>query len=295
MGQCPGMSPEEPGVTLRSCGNFASMGVSDRATVWLGSVLSVVVGPLGSRLSRLALRRGRRRLRQRSEKSPEPINPHSPRRMAERLQAQISCSPSASPAPRSLPLGFLTPDDVVDLEHLGRARIDPNVLQDRHEALSERIELRLRVPDLADSELPARLEGDVELESFREPIAGLLQTPNRLVVLLGRGRGGSEADEHARRTVVHRRRCCRRGTGGHEWPPSYGCLLTEPTYNRTRLTGARLATEDSEPERHSERITVSLINGLTEARNIGTRQLDRCKWTVVWASVRECHPSGAGV
>jgi len=48
------------------------MGVSDRATVWLGSVLSVVVGPLGSRLSRLALRRGRQRLRQRSGKSPEP-------------------------------------------------------------------------------------------------------------------------------------------------------------------------------------------------------------------------------
>src|SRR3954469_21441920 len=205
--------------------------------------------------------------------SPERINPHSPRRKAERLQAQISLLTFRQPGPRSLPLGVLTPDDVVDLEHLGRARIDSNVLQDRHEALPERIELRLRVPDLADSELPVRLEGDVELESFREPIVGLLQTPNRLVVLLGRDRGWSEADEHARCTVVHRR-CCRRGTGGHEWPPSYGCLLTEPTYNRTRLTGARLATEDSEPERHPERITVSRSDGLTEATNIGTRQLD---------------------
>src|SRR5213075_245137 len=138
-----------------------------------------------------------------------------------------------------------------------------------HEALPEGIELRLRVPDLADSELPARLEGDVELESFREPVAGLLQTPNRLVVLLGRDRGGGEADEHARRTVVHRRRCCRRGSGGHEWPPSYGCLLAEPTYNRTRLTGARLATEDSEPERHAERITLSRSDGLTKPGTSG--------------------------
>src|SRR5436190_3125773 len=159
--------------------------------------------------------------------------------------------------PRSLPLGFLAADDVVDLEHLGRARVDPNVLQDRHEALTEGIELCLRVPDLADSELPARFEGDVELESFREPIARLLQTPNRLVVLLGRNRGGSEPDEHARRTVVHRRRCCRRGTGGHEmasfvWVPSDGANLQPNTSH-----GARLAAEDSEPERHSERITVS--------------------------------------
>jgi hypothetical protein len=31
----------------------------------------------------------------------------------------------------------------VDLEHLGRTRVDPDVLQDRHEVLAEGIELRL--------------------------------------------------------------------------------------------------------------------------------------------------------
>jgi hypothetical protein len=44
-------------------------------------------------------------------------------------------------------------DDVVDLEHLGLTRLDPNVFQHRHEALAERVELLLRVPDLTDSEL----------------------------------------------------------------------------------------------------------------------------------------------
>ena len=48
-----------------------------------------------------------------------------------------------------------------------------------------------------------------------------------------------------------------------------GCLLTEPTYKPDASHDARLATEDSEPERRFERITVSRIDK---------------------ASVRECHP-----
>jgi hypothetical protein len=90
-----------------------------------------------------------------------------PGRRAERVQAQISYSPPASPALARYLVRELPPDDVVDLNHFGRTRVDPNVLQDRHKALTEGIELRLRVPDLADSELPARVEGDVELESVR--------------------------------------------------------------------------------------------------------------------------------
>ena len=54
----------------------------------------------------------------------------------------------------------------------------------------------MRVPDLGDSEVAVRLEGDVVLKSLRQPIAGLLQTADRLVVLI-RGHSGRcrEADE----------------------------------------------------------------------------------------------------
>jgi hypothetical protein len=64
----------------------------------------------------------------------------------------------------------------VDLEHLGLARqLDPKVLQQRHKTLTERLELLSRVPDLADSEVAVRTEGDVVLKSLRQPVAGLLR------------------------------------------------------------------------------------------------------------------------
>jgi hypothetical protein len=59
---------------------------------------------------------------------------------------------SASPAPDRQAI-VLALDDVVDLEHLGLTGLDPNVFQHRHEALAERVELLLRVPDLTDFEL----------------------------------------------------------------------------------------------------------------------------------------------
>jgi hypothetical protein len=43
------------------------------------------------------------------------------------------------------PLLVLALEDVVDLEHLGLARkLDPDIAQDRHEAVAERVELLLR-------------------------------------------------------------------------------------------------------------------------------------------------------
>ena len=58
-------------------------------------------------------------------------------------------------------------DDFVDLENLRITREhDADVVQHRHEAFAERVELLPRVPDLADSELPVRNEGDVVLSSF---------------------------------------------------------------------------------------------------------------------------------
>src|SRR5437868_14101108 len=97
---------------------------------------------------------------------------------------------SASPAPDCQAI-VLALDDVVDLEHLGLTRLDPDVLQHRHQALAEGVELLARVPDLADSELAVGLEGDVVLESLREPVARLLEPADRLVVLFRRhiGRG----------------------------------------------------------------------------------------------------------
>src|SRR4051794_6577545 len=123
-------------------------------------------------------------------------------------------------------------DDVVDLEHLGLARkLDSNVLQHRHEALSKCIELLSRVPDLADSEVPVRLEGDVELESLRQPVARLLQPADGLVVLLGRhvGRGREAGKDPCLAGVQGRGR----SIGGHSWPPLDGLPLAKPTYNRT--------------------------------------------------------------
>ena len=59
----------------------------------------------------------------------------------------------------------------MDLEHLGLTRLDPNVVQHRHQPLAEDVELLARVPDLADPELAVQLEGDVVLESLRQPVA----------------------------------------------------------------------------------------------------------------------------
>ena len=63
-------------------------------------------------------------------------------------------------------------DDVVELEHLGLAlELDANVAQDRHQTLTERIELLLRIPDLADLEASTRGEGDV----VREPVGAAIR------------------------------------------------------------------------------------------------------------------------
>src|SRR5207248_2599378 len=73
--------------------------------------------------------------------------------------------------PCSLCAQVLAVDDVMDLQKLGSARFDADLLQDRHEARAELVELLSRVPNLVDSELAARLEGDVVLKSIRQPVA----------------------------------------------------------------------------------------------------------------------------
>jgi len=74
----------------------------------------------------------------------------------------------------------------VDLEHLRLAsKLYPDIVQDRHEALSERFELLSRVPDLADSEGAVRTdEGGVVFKPVRREAARRLKTAEALVVLL---------------------------------------------------------------------------------------------------------------
>src|SRR5438105_6022753 len=154
-----------------------------------------------------------------------PWQSSSRRGAPERSRAELSptrtgASPpppfrSASPALARYAI-VLALDDVVDLEHLGLARkLDPDVLKHWHEALTERVELLARVPDLADSEVTVRLEGDVILESLRQPVARLLEAADGFVVLFGSHTGrGREAGKKARLASVHDR-CGGRIGGGH--------------------------------------------------------------------------------
>src|SRR6188474_2768708 len=108
-------------------------------------------------------------------------------------------------------------DDVVDLEHLGLGcELDPDVVEHRHQALLERIELLPGVPDLVDAEVSIRPEGDVVLESLRHPVAGLLQPPDGFVVLFRRhlGRGG-KANERPCLAILHALGRGLRTDGGH--------------------------------------------------------------------------------
>jgi hypothetical protein len=83
-------------------------------------------------------------------------------------------------------------------------KLDPDVLKHWHEALTERVELLARVPDLADSEVAVRLEGDVILESLRQPVARIVEAADGVVVLLGShtGRGRERASRLVLRASI---------------------------------------------------------------------------------------------
>ncbi|MGZ5387834.1 MAG: hypothetical protein ACXWGS_10500 [Solirubrobacterales bacterium] len=99
----------------------------------------------------------------------------------------------------------------MNLHYLRLARVDPYIRQDRHEALAERIELLLRVPDLADAEVAIRTEADVIVQPIWGPLS-LSQASDAFVVLLcGQGCWG-KADQNA-----------------HCEAPSIGCERPYPT------------------------------------------------------------------
>src|SRR3954454_7110785 len=86
-------------------------------------------------------------------------------------------------------------DDVVNLEDVRRVgELDVGAGEDRHQTLTEGLELLPRVPDLADLKAAIGTEADVVVEPGRWPSAGVLDLANRFVVLLGGESDGTEAD-----------------------------------------------------------------------------------------------------
>ena len=104
-----------------------------------------------------------------------------------RIASEIPLAAGLGSSAAAIVAGLLAAD------HLRLARLDPDVCQDRHQALAERVELLLRVPDLADAEGAFRAEADVDLQPVGGPLA-LFQAADAFVILPGgqgrRGRSG---------------------------------------------------------------------------------------------------------
>src|SRR5436190_11234278 len=78
----------------------------------------------------------------------------------------------------------LAPDDVVDLEDLRLAWLDPHVGQYRHQTLAERLPLLPRVPDLANTDAAIHEEGDVVFQPIRGELTAIpFQAADGFVVL----------------------------------------------------------------------------------------------------------------
>src|SRR5215218_10778757 len=73
------------------------------------------------------------------------------------------------------------------LEDLGlTGQLDAGLLQPRPQRLSESLELLLRLPDLAHSNVFLGTEADVKLATVRRPVAGFFERiANRVVMVLG--------------------------------------------------------------------------------------------------------------
>ena len=65
-------------------------------------------------------------------------------------------------------------DDVVDFEYFWLARVDTNLGEQRHEALSELLQLLAGVPDLTDPEIVFGTEGDMDVQAVWRPVPSLL-------------------------------------------------------------------------------------------------------------------------
>jgi len=91
-----------------------------------------------------------------------------------------------------------TLDDVVDLQKLGLARFYPDLGEERHEALAERLKLFTRIPDFTHSQVALGAKADVVREALRRK-ASLSKSADAFVVLLRserrRGKAGKKAHD----------------------------------------------------------------------------------------------------
>ena len=75
-------------------------------------------------------------------------------------------------------------DDVVDVEDLRLAGLDPDIGQQWHQALPESFPLLPRIPYFADSEASVHDVGAVVVHAVRRKVTALLQPADALLVLL---------------------------------------------------------------------------------------------------------------
>src|SRR4051794_40492004 len=94
-------------------------------------------------------------------------------------------------------VGALPLDDVVHLEHFRVAWVDPQLGKDRPQTLTKRFKLLLRIPDLADLEIPLRAKAELVVESVGGKNAGLIEATDDFVVLLRPQGRGRESDYQA--------------------------------------------------------------------------------------------------
>jgi hypothetical protein len=91
-------------------------------------------------------------------------------------------------------VGTLSLDDVVDLKNFRLARIDPHLGKDRAQPPSKRLELLLRIPDLADLEVAVRAKAKLIVEPVCWKHTRLREATDNFVVLLCGQRRGREPD-----------------------------------------------------------------------------------------------------
>src|SRR4051812_5038038 len=92
--------------------------------------------------------------------------------------------------------GRLPPDDVVYFDDFRLARVDTELLKNRHEARAERVELLLSVPNLADLEVVARAEANLVIQPVRGHDTISSEPADGTVVLISGQRRWRKANEH---------------------------------------------------------------------------------------------------
>src|SRR5436190_17879375 len=91
-------------------------------------------------------------------------------------------------------LRALSLDDVVNLKHFRLARVNPQLSENRAQALSKRVELLPRIPDLADLEVAVRAKAKLIVEPVCWKHTRLREATDNFVVLLCGQRRGREPD-----------------------------------------------------------------------------------------------------